>query len=349
MTDRENWLRAWRFQHPERIPVVFAIPAEMWGFYGPDLERLVVKHQMLFPGFREGSINYDNVRIDERNKQGTHVDPWGCIYESQEEGLPCYVTKHPLQDWGNLEKFTPPDPEKTNGRGAVDWERTEEHIARSKAAGGLTSGGLVHGHLFLLLQDLRGYQNLLMDMVDEHPNLPRLIAMIERFSLHIVRRYIAMGVEVMRYPEDLGCQDRPMVSPELFRTYIKPAYARLMAPAREAGVVVHMHCDGYLWDLIDDILETGVDVVNMQDVVNGIDEMARNLKGRVCIDCDIDRQSVTRFGSPKDIDDLIHEEVDKLGSAEGGLTLRHGLYSGAPLENVEAIMDAMEKYSLYYS
>ena len=77
--------------------------------------------------------------------------------------------------------------------------------------------------------------------------------------------------------------------------------------------------------------------------------MACNLKGRVCIDCDIDRQSITRFGSPQDVDDLIHEEVDKLGSAKGGLTLRHGLYSGAPLENVEAIMDAMERYSLYYS
>ncbi|MHC4546291.1 MAG: hypothetical protein ACYSYL_17560, partial [Planctomycetota bacterium] len=74
-----------------------------------------------------------------------------------------------------------------------------------------------------------------------------------------------------------------------------------------------------------------------------------NLKGRVCIDIDIDRQQITPFGSPGQIEKLIRQEVEKLGSREGGLMMIYGLYPGIPLENVKAIMDAMERYAGYYS
>jgi hypothetical protein len=63
---------------------------------------------------------------------------------------------------------------------------------------------------------------------------------------------------------------------------------------------------------------------------------------------DIDRQEITARGTPKDIDALIREEVEKLGRKEGGLMMIYGLYPGVPLENVKALMDAMEKYALYY-
>ena len=82
--------------------------------------------------------------------------------------------------------------------------------------------------------------------------------------------------------------------------------------------------------------------------MNGIDWIRDNLKPRTSIELDIDRQKVTRFGTPKDIDDLIHEEVDKLGSKEGGLMMVYGQYPGIPIENASALMDAMEKYAFYY-
>jgi len=350
MTDAENLLRAYRFQGPERIPVHTAVGPAMWRRYGRPLEEVVLRHPRLFPSFRKGSIDFDNLPIDPRNRGGTsYVDSWGCVYEPEVDDVPCYVCKRPLETWDDFETFTPPDPAKVSGRGPLDWRKIEASVKKQKAAGAIASGTLVHGHMFLRLEDLRGYQDLIMDMVDEHPNLPRLIEMVENFSMYIVRRFVALGVDVMRYPEDLGAQDRPLISPALFRKYLKPSYTRLMAPAKQADILIHMHCDGYLWDLIDDILECGVDIINLQDLVNGVDEIRKNLKGRVCIDLDVDRQRVTRFGSPRDIDDLVREEVMKLGSKEGGLTLRHGIYTDAPLENIDALMTALEKYSLYYS
>jgi uroporphyrinogen decarboxylase len=140
-----------------------------------------------------------------------------------------------------------------------------------------------------------------------------------------------------------------MLSPEYFRKYIKPIYEHLMAPARRAGCLVHIHCDGDIRKLVNDLAAGGVDALNLQDLVNGVDWIAANLKGRLCIDLDIDRQQITRFGTPEQIDELIRREVQTLGSAEGGLMMIYGLYPGVPLENVRAIADAMEQYATFYS
>jgi uroporphyrinogen-III decarboxylase len=201
----------------------------------------------------------------------------------------------------------------------------------------------------LLLQSLRGYENLIYDRADDEPRLHELIEMIADFNLGLVRRYVALGAEWIGYPEDLGMQNGPMISPTHFRRYLKPVYQRLMHPAREAGCIVHMHSDGDIRALVDDLIEGGVEVINLQDLVNGIDWIARRFAGRVCVDLDIDRQSITRFGTPAQIDALIREEVEKLGSRVGGLMMVFGLYPGTPLENVAALMDAMTRYAGYYA
>ena len=153
----------------------------------------------------------------------------------------------------------------------------------------------------------------------------------------------------MSYPEDLGMQIGPMLSPTHFRRYIKPAYQKLMKPAVDAGIPIHMHSDGDIRDLVDDIIDSGVEVINLQDLVNGIDWIANRVRGKVCVDLDIDRQLITPYGTPAQIDALIREEVEKIATPQGGLTMIYGLYPGVPLENVKALMDAMEKYAFYYS
>jgi hypothetical protein len=60
----------------------------------------------------------------------------------------------------------------------------------------------------------------------------------------------------------------------------------------------------------------------------------------------VDRQRVTFGGTPQEIDDLIREEVEKLGAPEGGLMMISGLYPGTSIENAEAVANALEKYAL---
>jgi uroporphyrinogen decarboxylase len=342
----ENTRRAIRFERPDYIPMVFWINPACWHHYPREaLVELMARHPLLFP---EPDAEPPALAPWERAGR-PYVDDWGGVWETTDDGITGSVTRHPLADWAALESFTPPDPNRTNGMGPVDWSAIETQIRRIRDEGKYAVGSLEHGHTFLRLSYLRGYERLVYDMTDADPRLRRLIEMVEAFSRRIVERYVDLRVTMMRYPEDLGMQRGPMLSPQHFRRYIKPVYERLMAPAREAGCLVHMHSDGDIRDLVDDLVVSGVDALNLQDLVNGIDWIAARLKGRVCIDLDIDRQSVTRFGGPAAIDALIREEVEKLGGPQGGLMMIYGLYPGVPLENAKALMDAMERYATFYA
>jgi uroporphyrinogen decarboxylase len=342
----ENTRRAIRFERPDYIPMVVWINPACWHHYPRDaLRELMSRHPLLFP--RPDS---EPPALAPWERAGRpYVDAWGCVWETTDDGITGSVTRHPLADWGALESFAPPDPSRTNGMAAIDWSAIEAGILRIKNDGEYPVGSLEHGHTFLRLSYLRSYERLVYDMADADRRLRRLIEMVEGFSTGIVQRYVDAGVTMMRYPEDLGMQRGPLLSPEHFREYIKPVYERLMAPARAAGCLVHMHSDGDIRDLVDDLVVSGVDALNLQDLVNGIDWIAAHLKGRVCIDLDVDRQSITRFSRPAEIDDLIREEVETLGSPAGGLMMIYGWYPGVPLENIKALMDAMERYATLYS
>ncbi len=344
MTNRENYLRTARFERPDSIPMQFHVNPACWHAYPQHaLQELMVAHPYLFSDF-EKTEEIEPVYAPNSRAGEPYRDPWGCVWETTENGILGAVTQHPLADWPALESFTPPDPADHQ-----DWQATAARLAQSKAAERIDGGGLDHGHTFLRACDIRGYENVIMDMVDEEPRLWHLLEMIEAYNAGIVSRFLDLDVELMSYAEDLGMQVGPMLSPDLFRTYIKPSYQRLMAPAREAGCVIHMHSDGDIRTLVDDLTDAGVDIVNLQDLVNGLDWIKAHLAGKVCIELDIDRQKITRFGTPAEIDALIHTEVATLGSKDGGLMFIFGLYPGTPLENVKALMDAMERYAGYYA
>ncbi|WP_113676072.1 uroporphyrinogen decarboxylase family protein [Vallitalea guaymasensis] len=349
MINKINYQKAVRFERPDYIPMTFHINDSCWEHYPQEeLFELMETHKFLFPDFKRPEGVYKPVFANCARKDKPFVDDWDCLWETSMDGITGTVTKHPLADWGAFTDYKAPDPTKCMGIGKIDWDKATKDIKKMKENGDLVFGGLRHGHTFLQLCDIRGYQNLIFDMVDNHPNLVKLIDMVEEFNSYIVNKYLEIGVDVMGYAEDLGMQKGPMISPDYFKQYIKPSYERLMKPARDKGVIVHMHSDGDLHDLIDDLIDGGVEVINMQDNTNGVDWIADKFAGKVCIELDIDRQFITPNGTPKEVDTLIREEVEKIGRKEGGLMMIYGLYPGIPLENVKALMDAMEKYAFYY-
>jgi len=109
-----------------------------------------------------------------------------------------------------------------------------------------------------------------------------------------------------------------------------------------------MHTDGHILEIIPDLVACGVDVINPQVGANGLENLAEICKGKVCVDLDLDRQKFP-FWNPDDIDRHVKEAVEILGSPEGGLGLRAEIGDDVPLENVEAICCALEKYSTYYN
>ena len=340
-----------RFKRPDHVPMTFFINASCWHHYPKeDLLDLMDSHKLLFPHFKRPEADWMPTYALNARRDTPYKDVMGCTWETADDGITGTVIKHPLSDWSAFgTTWQIADPNTTNGLIPISWERVKLAWDTKRAQGQPVRGGLRHGHTFLQLCDLRGYENLLFDMMDEEPLLDELIAQLEEFNLSIVRRCVEYSCDSIGYPEDLGMQQGPMLSPEAFRRYIKPSYQRLMQPARDAGIPIHMHSDGDIRSLMDDIVDSGVEILNLQDLVNGIDWIANRFRGRLCVELDIDRQRITPYGTPAQIDALIREEVEKLSTPEGGLCMIYGLYPGLPMENVKAVMDAMERYAGYYS
>jgi uroporphyrinogen decarboxylase len=327
----------------------FHINASCWHHYDQEtLQDLMEEHPFLFPDFERRERVVPEYALHSRRDE-PYTDPWGCVWETSDDGITGIVHYHPLADWDSFPGYKKPDPVVSNGQTPLNWDDVKADVLEKKRKGELVNGGIPHGHTFLRLQDIRGYENLIFDMTDNEPRLDKLIDMIAEFNYEQIIRWLELEPDVMRYPEDLGMQVGPMISPEHFRRYIKPVYEQIMKPARDVGCIVHMHSDGDIRTLVDDLIDGGVEVINLHDLVNGIDWIAGKFAGRTCVDLDIDRQCITVNGTPEQIDNLIREEVCKIARKEGGLMMIYGLYPGVPLRNIKALMDAMSKYAFYFS
>ena len=346
---RDTLLRTVYFEKPDYIPMTFHINAACWTHYEQDaLLDLMADHPFLFPDFQRPAtpmkLTYDaNARADQ-----PYVDDFGCEWRTAMDGIVGSVHGHPLEDLSKYPAYRFPDPERSTGLGPIDWRAFEAEIARQKALGQMTYGDLRHGHTFQQLCDIRGYMNTLMDLSDEEPEVMELLERLCQFNLAQIHHFLKADVDMVRIPEDLGMQVGPMISPSLFRIHIKPLYQRMLEPVRRAGKIIHMHSDGDIRTLVEDIIEGGVDVINLQDLVNGVAWIGETFRGKTCVDLDIDRQKITPFGTPAEIDAHIRTCIETIGCKEGGLMMIYGLYPGVPLENVKALMDAMTRYADFY-
>lgn len=347
MTERENTLRTINFQHPEWIPVTISMNFASLVRYQQDMESVMARYPDFFPGFQQGAIDYRP--YGDGTCDIVEDDAWGYQWRYTMVGIEGFTIRPPLDDWSKLGGYRPPDSNLLLDRGGKrDWEAEFTRIEKARNKGKLTSGGLVHGFLFLRLQYLRGFENLMLDMIDEEPKLPELIDLIDRENLKIVSQYCKAGVDIMELPEDLGAEHSLIISPQLFRKYILPSYHKLVLPCRQNNTKVMIHSDGYILDILDDLIEVGMDIINPQDLCNGIENLARVLKGRVCIRLDLDRSKITPRGTRSEIFELIEEEVKTLGAKEGGLEFIYGVYPPTGPEQVAYVCEAFRKYRTYW-
>ncbi len=341
MTDWENMYRIIRFERPDYIKMTFHLSDSVWYHYDREaVFELLESHPLLFPSFDRSEK--EKALAEKPAEIKSYRDRFGVLWDEAIPGIRGAVTEHPIKSLEDISEYKMPDVPVT------DIEKERERVARQKQNGEFTYGSFGHGHTFLRATDLCGYENVLFAMYDEDENINKLLSMIAEYNSGITTQLAQCGYDMIDFGEDLGMQVGPMLSPDLFRKYIKPAYSRIMKPAIDSGAVIHMHSDGDVRTLIDDMLDAGVEVVNIQDLVNGIDWIRDRFYGKRCVELDIDRQKITPFGTPRQIEELIRDEVKTLSSPAGGLYMIYGWYAGVPLENARALMDAMEKYMFYW-
>ena len=181
------------------------------------------------------------------------------------------------------------------------------------------------------------------DLIERPNELDQLIAIVLDYNMRLIHLWLDTGAELIHFHGDIGMQQSLMMNPNTFREVLKPAYKQMFQTCRKAGAHVKYSSDGCLLDIVDDLIECGVSFHDPQVRACGINGIARAYGGKLCAMVDIDEQMLP-FVSPVDIHEQIHEIVQKVGRPEGGLMLYACPSADVPLENIDAICTAWEKY-----
>ena len=341
---RENYLRTIEFRNPEWIPAHIDFAPAVWHKYREDLEELVLRHPVIFDEYQRGSIDFDQFGAVCREDE-YYTDNWGCTWYNARGGLEGQVVGHPLGDWDVLDTYQPPDPMLKSERGERDWEQIEKDIAGRKQRGELTRGD--GERLFDRLYFLRGFENLMIDIATDDPHLPRLIEMLTDYEMRLVGKSLEIGVDIIRFHTDIGTQKALMISPEKFRKYIKPMFMKIFRTCRDAGSHVVLSSDGYLLEIVDDLIECGVSIHDPQLRANTLEGIIQAYKGKMCVNLDLDGQMFP-FCQPEELRAQVEAGVKELGSPQGGLMLGAWVTPDVPLSNIEAIATAMEDFRAYW-
>jgi len=322
-----------------------------WHRYREKLEELVLRHPLIFAGHKKGSTHFDDFGLQRRNE--AVLDEWGCLWNFLVDGLDGQVVKHPLGNWKAFESFRPPDPDASKNAlycsYPSNWDEIRGNIQKDRNEGRITFGTVPHGFMFMRLHYLRGFNNLMLDFAGEHHLLPDLINMVLEYNLKMIRRWLEIGVDIIMLGDDLGMQERMPISPKSFHKYLTPAYEEIFKLSHEYGAYAYLHSDGHILEVSEDLMKSGLDVINPQVRCNSLKGIKDAFKNRICIDLDVDRQHVLPFGSPGDVRDHIKEIVLELGCKEGGLWIIAGCYPDVPLANIETLCRAMEDFQSHFS
>jgi len=341
MNNRENWLKAIRFEGPEWIPFSIGFAPLTWHIHRDNLAEVCRRHPLLFPGFEPPDYDYFPVVY----REGEHFkDNWGCVWYNAIGGLEGMIVEHPLENWDALESYQPPDPGTKFERSDCDWGQITADIARRKSADELTMG--TGERLFDRMYFLRGFENLMVDIATDDPHLPRLIQMLTEHELRQVNLWLDRGVDAIAFHTDIGTQNGLMIHPEKFRKYIKPMFTEIFQTCRKGGAEVALSSDGNLLEIVDDLIECGISSHDPQLRANTLAGIETKYKGRLCANVDLDRQMFA-FCSPQDITNQVKEVVERMNSSAGGLMINASVWDGlTSLENIEALCQAIEDYCL---
>ena len=209
-------------------------------------------------------------------------DAWGTVWRRL-RGYTSGEVLHPaIPDWDAWRDYQFPPPPSDEYFEQLAAQVAERHPEQFVCASG--------GGFFQLMSHLRGPANFYMDLAEDHPGAHELADRMVEYNLHLITRAVRAGVDCIRFGDDWGGQDRLLIHPDAWRRFFKPRYARMFAAARDGGVHVWFHTDGWTLDILEDLVEIGVTVLNPQHACMGTHRVGKLIGGKVCIRTDIDRQ-----------------------------------------------------------
>ncbi len=212
--------------------------------------------------------------------------------------------------------------------------------------------GLFGGNLLEMGQFFYRNDQFLLMLAAEPERVHAFLDRLMEFHLANLERFLGtVGnfVDVVVFGDDLGMQNGPQMSPDMYREYFKPRHAQLWARAKElADVKVMLHCCGGVRELLPDLIDAGLDAINpVQITCRGME--AASLKRDFGRDITFwgggcDTQSLLPDGAPEEVAEHVRRQVETFRPG-GGFVFQqvHNILANVPAANIIAMFDAVRQ------
>jgi len=267
-------------------------------------------------------------------KKGTYVDEWGCKFVNLKEGIHGEVKDPLIKKWNEVHKVNIPLERLTINKQRINkfCNNTNKFTLPE-----------VSQRPFERLQFIRGTENLFIDLIEQPSELKYLLDEIHNFYKKEVALWCETDVDGIFFMDDWGAQNNLLINPKLWRKLFKPLYKEYIEIAHNNSKYAFMHSDGYITNIIPDLVEIGLDALNSQLFCMDIKELGKKHKGKITFWGEIDRQQLLSFGSENDIKKAVNKVYENLFS-NGGIIAQCEFGPGAKPENVKQVFKSWNKF-----
>jgi uroporphyrinogen decarboxylase len=311
LSAKENYVRAMTFGNPHHIPY----------------EEVV--HALRFDG--------DMMWMGEQGR-----DRWGVQWEYRLAEYFPLVLEHPLKSPADMDSYQPPEPLFRLKQSSLDELAP---LDRDQ----LLVMGFHPGVLFERAWYLLGMDRLLVATITDRERVRRLLQKITDYQVAIARKYVQCDIDGVLVGDDYGTQRAMIISPDSWRALIKPEIARLVGVYRAAGKWVKFHSCGHITEIVEDLIEIGVNILNpCQAGANNLAEWGERFAGRVVFEGGMDTQYTMLLGTPEEVRAEARLRIAQLGrDPRGGLLLWADNNLPISQANRQALATAIQELGVY--
>jgi uroporphyrinogen decarboxylase len=320
----------WMWYHPvtaARIAGYLEIPqAQLQAALGDDIRQTWVGNNHAMEG------------IVHEHEGESHTDSWGV--EWVREGFFNQVRSSPLAgaDEAALRRYTFP------------YAQTETLMSNMvpviEGRGDYFIGCDISPCLLELLFRIRGMEDALFDLGAAPEAADLLLGKAADFAVHLAEEACArFDLDWLWTGDDVGGQLAMMISPEQWRTSLRPHLRDIFAIGKKHGLPVAYHSCGAIRPIIPDLIDIGLDVLNpIQCGCPGMDpgSLKKDFGKALAFMGGVDTQDLLPHGTADQVYAETSRLIEMMTSDGGGyiLAASHSVPPETPLENIFAMYAA---------
>lgn len=338
MNGYERMMTALNRKQPDTVPVWELIVNDpvIEALYGDITYADFVDKENL-----DGITIFENQLITERISKTQYKDEWGILWTIEPNGVG-YPSGGPIKTEADLDRYTPPDPDANHRLDSL--RRAVKRFKGEKAIVFLTHDAFEFSHY------LYGMNNLLMAYIENPDFAKRLARVVIDYKKRVLERAIDEGADIALTGDDYAYRTAPIMSPAMFREFVLPYLQEMVDLAKSKGVPFIKHTDGNIWDIIDMIVDTGINAIDPIEPIAGMDigRMKELYSDRIALIGNIDCTELLPHGTEEDVVEAVKETIAK-ASENGGYILAssNSIHPGVKPENYVAMVKSAREYGRY--